>query len=163
LVVSSYVLATNEPHTIAFPDPVSLQAQSGGPAGLFLSVAHVFAIVEAVPARTRRQWRVTSRMYEYSLLDLDETELLVYHWQPDADPAYPHIHVSAALRARTSALEEKQSIDLDRLHLPTGRVSLEAVVRMLITEFGIAPRRSNWQEVLKQTEAIFREDATWRI
>jgi hypothetical protein len=141
---------------------VSLPAQGGGPAGLLLSVTHVFAIVAAKQEQWPRQWRITTRMYEYSLLDRDATELLVYHWQPDADPAYPHIHVSAALHAKTRALEKKHTIDLDGLHLPTGRVSLEAVIRMLITEFAIAPRRADWRRTLDRTEAAFREEVTQR-
>jgi hypothetical protein len=62
-------------------------------------------------------------------------------WQPGPDflgPDHPRLHVSASLSAQTSAVD-RQSIDLDKLHLATGRVSLASVVRMLITEFGIAP------------------------
>lgn len=80
-------------------------------------------------------------MYQYRLLDRDERELLVYHWQPgDAyrGPDDPHLHVSAPLLAQVNALH-RQSIDLDKLHLATGRVSLASVVRMLITEFRVAP------------------------
>ena len=82
-------------------------------------------------------------MYQYRLLDHIERELLVYHWQPGSaylGPDHPHLHVSASLNAQTSAVD-RQSIDLDKLHLATGRVSLASVVRMLITELGIAPRR----------------------
>ena len=98
--------------------------------------------------------------YEYRLLDHDGRELLVYHWQPGPDflgPDHPHLHVSASLSAQTSALE-RRSIDLDKLHLATGRVSLASVVRMLIAEFGIAPRRHDWAEVLDRAERIFQEE-----
>ena len=99
-------------------------------------------------------------MYQYRLLDRDERELLVYHWQPgDAyrGPDDPHLHVSASLSAQISAID-RQSIDLDKLHLTTGRVSLASVVRMLITEFGIAPRRHDWAEVLDRAERVFQEE-----
>lgn len=104
-------------------------------------------------------------MYEYRLLDHDQTELLVYHWQPG--PAFqgsdhPHLHVSAALHAQVDALNE-QMIDLDKLHISTGRVSLETVVRMLITEFEVAPVRSDWRQTLDRTEAVFREEVTRRM
>ena len=163
--MSPYGAAGDEPHTATFPEPVALPAQGGGAAGLKLSVTHVFAIVAAEPERSRERWRVTTRMYEYSLLDRDETELLVYHWQPDADRTYPHLHVSAALSVRRRALEDKQAIDLDGLHLPTGRVSLEAIVRMLIDEFEIAARypEADWRRRLEETEAVFRDAATQRI
>lgn len=101
-------------------------------------------------------------MYEYRLLDHHQTELLVYHWQPGPDfagPDHPHLHVSASLSAQINAVD-RQTIDLDRLHMATGRVSLEALVRMLITEFGIAPYRSDWRQTLDRTEEEFRKEAT---
>jgi hypothetical protein len=64
---------------------------------------------------------------------------------------------SPPLSTQTSALE-RQSIDLDKLHLATGRVSLASVVRMLITEFGIATRRHDRAEVLDHAERIFQEE-----
>jgi hypothetical protein len=42
----------------------------------------------------------------------------------------------------------------------TGRVSLEAIVRMLIDEFHIKPQRVGWRDLLDKTEAAFREEAT---
>jgi hypothetical protein len=129
---------------------------------LHLAVTHVFAIIEAERELFRHQWRITTRMYDYSLLDHDQTELLVYHWQPDADPAHPHLHVSAALRARTSAVGGR-TIDLDSLHLATGRVSLETMIRMLIMEFEVAPQRRNWRETLDRTETLFRTEVMQRV
>ena len=160
-----YTPAENQ--TILFPDPpVALRAPSGGPRGLLLDLSHVFAIDEApesVPFR--RRWRVTTRMYQYRLLDQRERELLVYHWQPgDAflGPDHPHVHVSAALSAQVTAIDT-EIIDLTGLHLATGRVSLEAVIRMLIEEFGVAPQRPDWREILARTEAVFQDEATQRI
>jgi len=104
-------------------------------------------------------------MYQYRLLDQRERELLVYHWQPgDAflGPDHPHVHVSAALSAQVTAIDT-EIIDLTGLHLATGRVSLEAVIRMLIEEFGVAPQRPDWREILARTEAVFQDEATQRI
>jgi hypothetical protein len=95
LNVSTYADAPNEPTTAAFPEPVSLRAVAGGPCGLFLDVAHVFMIVDAYAG----QWRVTTRMYEYRLIDHDHTDLLVYHWQPGprfGGPDHPHVHAPSA-------------------------------------------------------------------
>lgn len=93
-------------------------------------------------------------MYEYRLLDRDERELLVYHWQPGPDflgPDHPHLHVSASLRAQVDA-RTRREIELDRVHLPTGQVSIGAVVRLLITELDIAPLRDDWRETLDRIE-----------
>jgi hypothetical protein len=91
-------------------------------------------------------------MYQYRLLDQDDTELLVYHWQPEsAGPTFPHLHVSASLDAQFDA-RNRQSIDLDKRHLATGLVTLRSVVRMLITEFQIRPLRAEWAEHLANPE-----------
>ncbi|WP_156100800.1 hypothetical protein [Thermorudis peleae] len=39
------------------------------------------------------------------------------------------------------------------LHIPTGYVSLEAVVRFLIDGLSVAPQRFDWSEVLARNEA----------
>jgi hypothetical protein len=140
-------------------EPISLRHVNGGPSGLFLDLVHVFTIVEVDLHRIPRQWRTTTLMYEYRLLDRDMRELLVYHWQPGAShrgPDHPHLHVSASLTARIDARSDQQ-IGLDKLHLPTGRVSFESVVRMVIEEFEIAPRRNDWRETLERTESVFHQ------
>lgn len=94
-------------------------------------------------------------MYAFQLLDHHHEELLVYHWQPGPDfegPDHPHLHVSAALNAQVDAVSRRE-FGLDKLHLPTGQVPLAAIVRMLITEFGIAPLRHDWQDILDRVEA----------
>jgi hypothetical protein len=136
-------------------EPASLRAPHGGPRGLFLHVLHLYEIVETEHVPNRRTWDVETRMYEYSLLDRDGRELLAYHWQPGpgfAGPDHPHLHVSAALNARIDAMSA-EDIDLDDLHIATGPVTLAAIARMLIEEFGVAPRRGDWREVLDRNEA----------
>lgn len=49
---------------------------------------------------------------------------------------------------------------MDGLHLPTGRVSIEAVVRFLIQELDGEPRREDWEEVLDDAERPFIEHRT---
>lgn len=94
-------------------------------------------------------------MYTLSLHDTLQRELLVYHWHPGRfflGPDHPHLHVSAALTAQAEA-QSSRLIGLDKLHLTTGQVSLAAFVRMLITEFGAAPLRSEWRDILDRAEA----------
>lgn len=87
-------------------------------------------------------------MYQYSLLDQNLEELLVYHWHPgSAGPDFPHLHVSASLNAQVDALTRRE-IDLDKRHLATGQVSLSAFIRMLIAELDVRPLRADWRERL---------------
>jgi hypothetical protein len=141
--VSPAISPHGKAQTLYFPDPVRLNAVVGGARRLHLTVKLAFAIVES--DRKSAGQRVNIQMYQYSILDYWHKELLVYHWQPDVvGPDFPHIHVSAALNAQIGALEQEQ-IALDKLHLPTGFVTLQSVIRMLITEFDIRPLRADWQ------------------
>ena len=155
-------LGPNVRYEIAFRGATaSLRAATGGPSGLALDPLLHVDIVEAEPTGSHRLWRAALRMFQYRLLDHDERELLVYHWQPGSGfrgPDHPHLHVSASLSAQISAID-RQTIDLDKVHLATGRVSLASVVRMLITEFRVAPHRHDWAETLDRTERVFQEDS----
>jgi len=97
--------------------------------------------------------------YSYRLLERNGRELLVFHWHPDPTvpaPTFPHLHVSARLTVATPR-GEPDALPLAKLHLPTGHVSLPAVVRMLIEEFAVRPLTSTWQARLMEAEATLRE------
>jgi hypothetical protein len=154
LVLANGALRSGNLHVAAFSSPASLRTPNGGPSGLFLDVTCSFA-VESSSTRRIGYPRVTARTYAYRLLDHHHRELLVYHWQPGPDhagPDHPHLHISAALDAQVDAINRRE-IGLDKLHVATGDVTLAAVVRMLITEFGIAPLRLDWREVLDRIES----------
>ena len=152
LEFSTPLLPADEAVSARFLAPVSLRSPAGGPSGLLLDVSTMFALTPAAYEDRPRRLMTRTEMYEYRLLDHDHTELLEYHWQPGAayaGPDEPHLHVSASLNARTDAVSTR-SIGLDKLHVATGLVSLAAVVRMLITEFGIAAQRADWREILER-------------
>jgi hypothetical protein len=154
LVIFAPPRAGDEPVTASFLDPASLRSPGGGPSGLFLDVSTNFAIVPVELGSRPRRWDVRTAMYEYRLLDHVQTELLVYHWQPQyAGPDEPHLHVSAALQAQVDAVTSR-AIDLNKLHVATGLVPLAAVVRMLIAEFGAAPQRADWRETLERAASL---------
>ncbi len=105
--------------------------------------------------------------YQYRILDHLQRELLVWHWQPGSEfggPDRPDLHVSAKLIGGVSPHDASQTveIDLDSLHLATGRVTIAAVVRTLIEDFRVAPREpvrgQGWDQVLDRAEATFRAD-----
>lgn len=150
-------------YTVAFgrmADPVALPAKAGGSSGLLLDIRQLYAIVPDHVADRAPAWRVRTRAYEYRILDGLEQELLVFHWQPNAlggGPDYPHLHVSATVEAR-SASSASQRFSLEKRHVPTGRVSLAAIVRLLIAEFGIAYRHRNWSSRLQRAEDVLQRE-----
>lgn len=141
-------------------DPVALRHRDGGARGLNLEVRQQFRLVDPDPTDAIPAWRVSTVAYEYRLLDARGTEMLAYHWQPGPEyegPDHPHLHVSAVLPAQGPAGTAFE-IDIDKIHAPTGRVSLEAVVRMLLTELDVGhrPNRGNWSDILDAAEQRFR-------
>lgn len=68
----------------------------------------------------------------------------------------PHLHLPSAAGV---------SDVLEAGHYPTGRVTLEEVVWMLLDDqdnrFGIRPERANWREVLREGLAAFERWQTW--
>lgn len=128
-------------------EPVTLRdAATEEPGGLLFDARLEYRLAPN-PVGVSRQWRIVSTAYEYRLLDRKQIELLAFHWQPDVasrGPDHPHLHVSAGLSAWVSATERRR-IDLDKLHIPTGLLSLADIVRMLIDEFAVAPLHDDWR------------------
>jgi hypothetical protein len=122
-------------------DPVRLASTYGSREALQLSVIHQY---EAV--RQDRTWRISSRAYYYRVDGPDGVERLSWHWHPAATFKRPHLHVAALNRRR---------------HLPTGRVSLEAVLRLLLAEFDVRPQRPDWDAMLAAGEEAFERSRTW--
>jgi hypothetical protein len=52
-------------------------------------------------------------------------------------------------------------VSLSKLHIPTGRVSFEEVVRFLVEELRVVPIRADWREIVADSEVRFREYRTW--
>jgi hypothetical protein len=122
-------------------DPVRLASTRGPGEALWLSVIHQY---EAV--RQDRTWSVSSRAYYYRVDRPRGAELLNWHWHPAQTFERPHLHAAPLGR---------------RMHLPSGRVSLEAVLRLLLSEFDVRPRRGDWASVLSASEEAFERSRTW--
>jgi hypothetical protein len=129
--------------------PVQLQRESG----VLLTVAQVIRIVESENPRGHRPFEVYVLKYFYRLSGEDGREIFGFHWTPDSlepgEVTFPHLHVGPGV---TLGRTLKGGIDLNKVHVPTGRVSLPAIIRMAIVEFGVKPIRSNWERVLDRSE-----------
>ncbi len=87
--------------------------------------------------------------YWYVISNVTEREILTFHWTSEANPSVatttPHLHVGSVSISDTAPLNPKT---FNKLHIPTGYVSLQSVVRFLITDAGVPARRANWAEAL---------------
>jgi hypothetical protein len=45
--------------------------------------------------------------------------------------------------------------------VPTGRISIESVFRMLLTDLRIRPRREDFHQVLDQAEELLNQNRSW--
>lgn len=73
---------------------------------------------------------------------------------PDGPPRH-HVQLPAYLPAAGGR------IDLDKVHLPTGWVTIEEVIRFLIVELGLKPPGGGgWPDVLATSERAFYEEFT---
>jgi hypothetical protein len=109
---------------------------------LCLFVKHVVAIEDG---------RYRTDSYSYRLQPDWSPKSWLIRWEyvrdpPRGDYAYPpaHVHTNATFADGTPA---------GRLHVPTGPVSLELVLRHLIADWNVKPRTEDWEDILEQTAA----------
>jgi hypothetical protein len=134
---------------------------AGGPEALTLSREPLrlqSATLGSVQLRFRQQFRVirdgrssfhvSTAAYFYRLDDAAGHELAAWHWHPGSRVAYPHAHV--ACDTLTSAA-----------HLPTGRVSIESVLRLLLNDLGVRAKRNDFADVLNEAERPFIQHRRW--
>ena len=87
--------------------------------------------------------------YAFRLLDANDRELLAYHWHPrGVSPVVdPHLHISSYAESILAGASPPE-FRLSNLHIPTGHVAPNDIVRFLIVEVGVEPRRSDWMHML---------------
>lgn len=122
--------------------------RAGGTA--HLRFEHRFQVNE--PRASRSTGELQTVGYRYEVLDADEREIVAFHWHPvGVSPiTYPHLHLSGRL-APIDLGPREEPVRLGEMHLPTGgMVTLADVVRLLISEFGVVPRRGDWERILAE-------------
>lgn len=141
-------------------NPVELRTARGYPPILLSVVLHCRPLPHPDLAQ---RFTIRSTYYAYEILDLDQRELLVYHWHPEGTSRItePHLHLSPRIAPVlvASAGESPQHISLTDMHIP-GYIQLEDVVRVLIDEFKVRPLRRDWTTVLARNADLTRAAAT---
>lgn len=100
----------------------------------------------------RRQWTVIIQGYNYVLRLPDNSEIVAYQWDPEGPGRvnFPHLHIG---RGATGSVTTFGPRGLHRIHFPTKHIELEDVLRLAISEFGVEPRRDDWERVLGERPA----------
>jgi hypothetical protein len=91
-------------------------------------------------------WEATTVGWIYDILDRNNRLILAFHWHPHESGrvTWPHLHAYGA----------NESVELHKLHPPTGTVTAGSVVRFLVDDLDVLPRRPNWQAVLDRHAAV---------
>jgi hypothetical protein len=93
----------------------------------------------------RGWWDAVRAGWIYDIRADDDNRIIAFHWHPSSGRVtWPHLH----------AYGTNEAVDLHRLHPPTGTVTAGSVVRFLIEDLGVLPRRPNWQAVLDRHATV---------
>jgi hypothetical protein len=105
--------------------------------------------------------KVAESSYQYQLDPEGEEWVFRYDYLRDPNSAYryprAHLQVRGTLEARVLGAGKA----LRHVHFPTDRISFEAVLRLLATEFDVPTHQTPevWRPVLAASEEAFREIA----
>ena len=126
-------------------EPVPLETASGDQLSFRLSQDYRISIDPS--AHRSERYSVGITKYIYAIRDSDVGDpLLEIHWHPEVEGVtHPHLHVRRA-RAIHPAF--------GRAHIPSGLVTLERVLQLLIRDFEVVPARPDWTAVLERTRQI---------
>lgn len=124
-------------------------------------------MLEARPSEDGGVFTLTTTKYRYRL-EVEESDdrptaaekaytRELFRWEYDPAPRgnHPrhHLHIFGAIPVG------RGSVNLRTVHIPTGRVLLEDVIRFLITSLGFKPPCGDqWDAVLRESERRFVEE-----
>lgn len=139
--------------TVNDDQPVSLRRRRHRGPALMLRVQMQYEIIRTTEP-DRPPWRVSTRAYAYELQTTSGELVLSYHWHPSSAVQAPHTHLGHTQLAPDAVLSQKA-------HQPTGRVSLESVVRACITEYNVRALKEDWDKTLALREGDFQLYRSW--
>lgn len=104
-------------------------------------------------------YRLRTTRYAYKLLpDATATTRALLRWEYDSateDGSWCRHHMHAK-----AAIPVGDGINLDRMHMPTGWVLIEHVLRFLFIDLDVTPRTEDWPQILRASETKFYESFT---
>ena len=135
---------------VTFPSGVPIGLSNGHVKSDFYFVMSL----ETVP-HDDRQFRMSTRHYIYEVHEVSpemgRQQIVRWHWHPESRSRVktPHLHLPAGAPYSQS------------VHVPTGRITFEDVVRFLIEELGVRPAHDDWSDVLNEQRDLHVAHRTW--
>jgi hypothetical protein len=108
------------------------------------------------PQNGATRLKVEKSVWQYQLDEAGERWIVRYDYLRDAPEPHPGAHVQIRGAFTEPHVRPVHEI-LERVHFPTGRVALEAIIRMLVEQFGVPTNEPPevWRRVLTTSEAEF--------
>lgn len=106
-----------------------------------------------------KNYKLRTIAYAYKIaLGPARTDDWLIRWEYNARELHPDaLHPRHHCHLSTELVFGRRTLNLDRLHITTGWVTIEEVVRFLIHELSIKALRPDWDARLRASEAKFRE------
>ncbi len=106
--------------------------------------------IERSSHSSRREWHVTLIAYSYVFRIPESSEICSYQWHPAgrSPVRYPHLHIGRGATGNVTTFGPRGR---HRIHFPTRHITIEDVLRLAIAEFGVEPRRPDWESILNET------------
>lgn len=117
---------------------------------LFLSIGQKLR----VDLQSGGTWRLKTLQYTYRIQGADEKNCLRWEYvsRDVRDKLFCRHHFQAPIRYQLAG----KNLSLEEVHLPTGWVTIEEIIRFLIVELGVAAKAAGWDGILRQSEQQFR-------
>lgn len=87
----------------------------------------------------------------------DDDESWIFRYEYQREPGEKYLYPLAHLHINASPDGYPGPKPFPRLHIPTGRVTVEMIARHLLDEHCVPAISPDWQEVFTETEAAFKE------
>ena len=137
--------------TLQTPKPIPLTTRVGR---LYLHLAQLLEAEEYKDGEGK--YRLTTLKYWYRLQDsaADDADALI-RWEYEREPNKYHCPQHVQQRATIGAPKGK-TIELNKVHLPTGWVPIEDVIRFLIVDLRVKPPdHERWNAILTESTDTF--------
>jgi hypothetical protein len=107
----------------------------------------------------RRSYQLQTIAYKYTLTPAQADEP-VFRWEyvrtrDDPDARWSRHHLQGSVDVDLGTGEE---VSLNDLHVPTGWVTIEEILRFCIVDLGIAPLTEDWDRVLNESYERFKKE-----
>jgi hypothetical protein len=128
------------------------RVQLSGTTRLHLSLSQRYRIIEA--SGDVGPWKVTTVGYFYEIADSTAREIVSFQWHPDSQSpvTWPHFHLGPGAEVGHERLSS--------CHVPSGRISVEQVLRLVI-ELGAETLRTDWDDVLTASQETYEQWRSW--